>query len=330
VVARLCAVQAQDYAGARWALGLRAKGPCDADVEQAFDAGKILRTHVLRPTWHFVVPADIRWMLALTAPRVRAVSAYYDRQHGVDARALRLSRKVFERALRGGRHLTRPQLASALEGAGVSAAGPRLAHLMLHAELDALVCSGPRQGKQFTYALLEERVPRVKELARDEALAELAHRYFSSHGPATLRDFVWWSGLTTRDARAGIGMASALDHESVDGRAYWFVPSRATRRSVSPSVHLLPNYDEYVIAYKDRDVILDPTRPSRRGPLDPFAHLLMIDGRLRGTWKRPSGSASGLRVRPLWPLTKDERRALARAAESYTRFIGVPTMLSLV
>ena len=135
-MARLCAVQAQDYAGAKWALGLRAKGLVDAGVEQAFNAGSILRTHVLRPTWHFVVPADIRWMLALTAPRVRAASAYYDRQHGLDKPTLRRSRVVFERALRGWKHLTRPELASALERAGITASGPRLAHLMLHAELD--------------------------------------------------------------------------------------------------------------------------------------------------------------------------------------------------
>lgn len=329
-MARLCAVQAQDYAGAKWALGLRAKGLVDDDVEQAFNAGSILRTHLLRPTWHFVAPADIRWMLTLTAPRVRAASAYYDRQHGVDKPILRRSRVVLERALQGGKHLTRLELAAALERAGIRASGPRLAHLMLHGELDALICSGPRKGKQFTYALLEDRVPRAKALHRDEALAELARRYFSSHGPATLRDYVWWSGLTVRDARTGIGMARSLAHDVVEGRTYWFVPSRARGRPASPSVYLLPNYDEYVIAYKDRGVLLDTTRPSRRRALDEYAHLLVIDGRLRGTWKRAPTSAAEIRVRPFWPLTRNEVRALATEARRYGRFMDSPVTVSIV
>ena len=218
VVAWLGAAQAQDYAGAKWALGLRAKGLTDAAVEQAFDEGAILRTHILRPTWHFVAPADIRWMLALSAPRVHAVNAYAYRTFELDAAVLARSRAALERALAGGRQLTRLELAKVLQRAGVQADGPRLAHVMMHAELDAVICSGARRGKQFTYALLEERAPRAKVLPRDEALAELTRRYFASHGPATLRDYVWWSGLTARDARAGMAdeLARSRPRSTVD------------------------------------------------------------------------------------------------------------------
>jgi hypothetical protein len=327
VVAALGAVQAQDYHGAKWALGRRVPGLVEADLEEVFNSGSILRTHVLRPTWHFVAPTDIRWMLALTAPRVRSAAAYHDRQHGVDARAVRLTRRVLQRALQDGRHLTRPELASALARAGLVAAGPRLAHLMLHAELDGLVCSGPRRGNQFTYALLEERVPPAGSLERDEALAELARRYFTSHGPATLRDFAWWSGLAARDAQAGIDGASLL-HEVVGARHYWFAAPRGTGQHSSPSVLLLPNYDEYVIAYKDREVLLDGSRPSRRRPLEAYAHLLVIEGRLRGTWRRGPRSDGAIEVRPYRPLTRKESQALATEAARYGRFLGMPVVLA--
>jgi hypothetical protein len=174
VVAWLGAVQAQDYAGARWALGQRLRDVTDEAIETAFADGSILRTHLLRPTWHFVAPADIRWLLALTAPRVVAALAYNDRALGLDAAVFARSNDVIARALEGGRQLTRPELERALGRAGIATNGQVLAHLLMHAELDGVVCSGPRRGKQFTYVLLEERVPPARCLARDESLAELA------------------------------------------------------------------------------------------------------------------------------------------------------------
>lgn len=202
VVAWLGAIQAQDYAGAKWAIGLRSTGLRDAGIEQAFNEGAILRTHLMRPTWHFVTPADIRWILALTAPRVHAVNAYSYRKFGLDRGIFARSRVAFERALQGGKQLTRLELASVLGRAGIPAESLRLAYLMMQAELDGVICSGARRGNQFTYALLDERAPHVKNLEREEALAELTRRYLSSHGPATLSDYVWWSGLTARDAPA--------------------------------------------------------------------------------------------------------------------------------
>ncbi|HEY8925947.1 MAG TPA: winged helix DNA-binding domain-containing protein, partial [Polyangia bacterium] len=244
VVRALGAVQAQDYAGAKWALGLRLDGHTDADVERAFDEGRILRTHVLRPTWHFVAPRDIRWMLALTAPRVRAAMAYYDRQLDITDGLCRRSQAVLAKALAGGNHLTREELGKALAGAGIVAQGQRLGNLMMRAELDAVVCSGPRRGKQFTYALLDERTPASPSLDRDEALAELASRYFIARGPALVPDFAWWSGLTVNDAQRAVTLAGArLRAVTVDGRTYWRGARARAATAPAALIHLLPSFD---------------------------------------------------------------------------------------
>ena len=245
VVAALGAVQAQEYGPAKWALGLRLHDRLtDSQIERAFEDGRILRTHVMRPTWHFVTPADIGWMQELTSPRVQRIAAVYNRNLGLDSATLRRAIRVLERVLRDGRHQTRMEIAVHLERAGVAAKGQRLAHVMMHAELERVVGSGPRRGKQFTYALLTERAPRMKRLSRDESLAELSGRYFRSHGPATVRDFVWWSGLTTVDAKRGLEMNGARS-EIVDGLTYWTLGGRTTRVPSLGTVHLLPIYDEY-------------------------------------------------------------------------------------
>ncbi len=252
VVRHLGAVQAQEYHVAKWALGLRMDGATDSLVEDAFTAGHILRTHVLRPTWHFVTPSDIRWMLALTGPRVQTTLASYYRKLELDAVTLKRCTRILVRALQGGRHVPRAPLRAALEKAGIATGSMRFGFILLHAELTAVICSGPRAGKQFTYALLEERVAPAAPLAREDALAELTRRYFISHGPAQLADFVWWSGLRAGDARAGIELAgSRLARETIGGATYWFAAAGAARPP-SRAAHLLPIYDEYLIAYKDR------------------------------------------------------------------------------
>jgi hypothetical protein len=335
VVAWLGAVQAQDYTAAKWALGLRAPGLTDADVENAFTAGTILRTHVLRPTWHFVTPADIRWMLALTGPRLRKASGPYNRALGLDDAVLKRSRATIERALRDGRQLTRAELGSALRSGGVETNGQALAQVMMHAELEGLVCSGARQGKQFTYGLLEERAPHGRIVTRDEALGHLARRYFASHGPATLKDYVWWSGLVVGDARRGIEIAAReLERREIDDRTYWSAGS--SRARVAGGAHLLPNYDEYLVAYRDRDAVVAAsrsaagayayTRAAPRGS-DVFAHALVIDGRLAGSWTRTHRpDAVTVDVVPYRRLTLADRRAVAAAAERYGRFLQQPVI----
>jgi hypothetical protein len=331
VVAWSGAVQAQEFDPARWGIGLRMRaGATDADVARAVDEGRILRTHVLRPTWHFVTPADIRWMLELTAPRVRLRMATYWRQMELDARTMTRGTAIIERALAEGACLTREELAVSLRRARLPLVTFRLAHLTLYAELEGVICSGPRRGKQSTYALLETRAPKARQLDRDEALGELARRYLQSHGPATIRDFVWWSGLTTPDATRGVDIATARREEH-DGRVYWTVG--AARPGSRPKrAHLLPIYDEYLGSYRDRNAI--PHSASRitsaYGRPVNFQHAVIIDGTVAGTWRITRMSkAIAMRATMLRRLTSRERRAVADAARRYEQFQVVSVALTV-
>jgi hypothetical protein len=335
VVTQLGAVQAQDYSGAKWALGQRIPNTTDASIEQSFNEGKILRTHLLRPTWHFVSPADIRWMLALTAPRVHVANAYPYRTLGLDKVILKKSNAVFEKALRGGKQLTRSEFASIFRKAGIEADGLRLGYFLMYAELEGLICSGARRGKQFTYALLEERVPQVKMLESDEALAELVRRYFATRGPAMLQDFTWWSGLTMAEAREGIEMIkSEFEHEIMAGKTYWFANSGlpAPSSEKSPKAHLLPNYDEYFIGFKDRSAIGEVARRSNVPENSPafMAHIIIIDGQIVGGWRRTlKKDVVTVELNLIAKLTKAENQAVADAVNQYSKFLGLPVELAM-
>jgi len=327
VVHWMGAVQSQDYGGAKWGIAQRTGDATSTDLDSAFDRGTILRTHVMRPTWHFVTPADIRWLLALTAPRVHALNAHYHRKLDLDGALLVRSQELIARALVGGKHRTRAELAAVLAAGGVVVSGVRLAFVLMRAELDGLICSGARRGKQFTYALLDERVPRAGPLARDEALAELARRYFTSHGPATSQDYAWWSGLSAADANAGIeAVRPRLEREAVGGKTYWSASSRSKRIAAHPVAHLLPNFDEYIVAYKDRSACFAPEDVAARDPLS--SHSLVVDGLIVGAWRRTVGKKgvvidSDLQVR----LDRAAKAALRTAADRYGRFIGSPVIL---
>ena len=323
-VASLGAVQSQDYPAAKWAVGQRVRGATDASVEAAFNRGEVVRVHALRPTWHFVAPADLRWIQALTGPRVQRILAVYDRQLGLDGKTLARAHRIVERSLRDRAYKTRGELAAALKAGGMEATGQTLARIMGHAELTALVCSGPQRGRHATYALVDERVPPAKVLHRDEALAELTRRYFSSHGPATVRDFVWWSGLTVKDTRAGLAMIGA-ESEQVDGLTLWHVPARGKVPPVAGSAHLLPNYDEYVVAYKDRQFVMPSTFKTMVAEqrADIFANLLMADGRLAGAWRRDvTDTHVKVSVSLHRPVTRITRRAVDAAAQALAEFHG--------
>jgi hypothetical protein len=329
VVQMLGAVQAQDYQGAKWALSQRARGLRDEEIEKELSDGAILRTHVLRPTWHFVTAGEIRWMLALTGPRVKALLGNYDRQLELDAKLLSRSRVLMMRALKGGKHLTRAELAKALQKGGVRSDGTqRLAHIVMHAELDGLICSGARRGKQFTYALLDERAPPTKDLSRDEALYALGMRYFATRGPATEDDFVWWSGLIKRDAKAFIESAGgALQSETIAGRVYWFVPPVVKAKIKSPLVHLLSNFDEYFIGLRDRSAIHNTLKASRvAASFNALSgHLITINGQLVGGWTRSfHGKAVAVALAPLTRLTGAEKLALNAQVARYADFLGMP------
>ena len=325
LVAWFGAVQAQDYTAAKWALGLRLPNSVTAAaIDEAFDAGRLLRTHVLRPTWHFVAPTDIHWMLHLTGPRVQQRLSSYSRKLGLDARIRTRAAAVFERALTNGQHLTRNELAAHLRRARLDVKGITLAFLTIHAELDGLICSGPRRGKHLTYALLAERAPREHRLSRDEALAELAARYLQSHAPATVRDFVWWSGLTTADARRAMDMVRAKQLQA-DGHVYRHLASAPPRSRLSSSIHLLPIWDEYFVAYRDRTAV--PLGRTPNGTT--FQNTILIDGQVAGSWKaRPSLTQLEVSAVPFRSLRPAERAHIERAAQRYGRFTGLPVSVS--
>jgi hypothetical protein len=326
------AVQAQDYGAAKWAVGQRVAGSTDASIEQAVNDGAILRTHVLRPTWHFVAPADIRWLLALTGPRVNIASGSYYRRLELDEAIFKQTNAVLEKALQGGKALTRPELVAAFEQAGINTQDLlRFTWIIIQAELAGLICNGARQGKLITYALLEERVPPVKPLTREEALAEITRRYFTSHGPATLPDFVWWSGLTTADARAGLNLVGEqLEHEVIDGQTYWFKATAAPTQDLTGSLYLLPNFDEYTVSYKDRSAVADAALPPVLDSWGQFFlnNTIVINGLAVGTWKRTfTKTRAIITIKPFRPLNPVETEALNREAERFGRFMDLPVTL---
>jgi hypothetical protein len=317
-------VQAQDFAGAKWALGQRCVGLVESDVERAFETGEIVRTHVMRETWHFMAAADARWLLEFTAPRLLSRCASLRRKLGITPALDRKCQRVMARALEGGRTLTRAELALELERrAGIKSAGLHLAYVVMSAEFHAVLCNGPRRGKQFTYGLFDERVKPAKPLSREAALGELTRRYFTSHGPATVRDFAWWSGLTQKDIRAGIEMAGSRLASTIEGQhTYWWAPARSEAPPIGPSVRLLPNYDEYLIAYKDRELV------AARGG-DVFQHQLVVDGRLAGSWTRTlRRDRVDVEVAPYAPLGRVHARTLAHEVERMGRFLGIDARLT--
>ncbi len=331
VVAWLGAVQAQDYLGALWAVGLRMRNAVEADIEQAVADRTIIRTWPMRGTLHFVAAADIRWMLELLTPRIVANNAQgLLRQFNLDEDVFGRSKDLFARARQGGKQLTRNAMYDVLEAGGVSTASQRGLHILGRLAQDGVICFGAREGKQQTFALLDEWAPTARRMARDESLAELARRYFTSHGPATLQDFAWWSGLTMADAMAGLEMAKRfLAQEIINGQTYWLASSTSSTKDPSPTAYLLPAFDEYTVAYKDRSAVLDPAYTkqanSGNGILYP---TIVVDGQVVGTWKRALKKDSlAITPSPFAKLKRAETSALAEAASRYGKFLDASVVL---
>lgn len=333
VVRTLLAVQSQDYLGGKWSVALRLKDVTDTDLDADLDAGRILRTHILRPTWHFVLPEDIRWLLELTSPRVLAQNASMARKLGLDARTVSRGLDAIARALEGGNWRTRQEIGEVLGRARVKeASGQRLAYVVMQAELEGLIASGPRRGKQFTYGLLAERAPggaragtKVRGAsARDEALARLATRYLAGHGPATVHDLARWASLTLADAARGMDAAEVAR------------PAAVTKTATGGAVrgdHLLCVYDEYVNGYRDRSAIFDPAHAAaitHRGAA--VTQVYILDGQVLGTWSRTLGKDRvGIELQPF-----DARMAartlikrLTPSAEAFARFVGLEPGLTV-
>lgn len=319
VVEYLGAMQAQEYAMAKWAIALRMKNAVtDHDIEKAFNDGDILRTHLLRPTWHFVARDDIRWMLDIAAPRVIANNGSMYRKYGLDDKVFSKCFMVMEKMLRDNNYTTRDAIRAELAKINIEGDSVFMSGIMMQAELTGLICSGPRQGNQFTYALIGERAPKAKILNREEALRELCLRYFTTRGPASVKDFTTWSGLTVKDARDGINLIDdAVVKETIDGTDYYFSPDVPSGRKEMS--FLMPDYDEYGIAYKDRSAL---NNPKIKVVKTVFDRVIIIDGTIAGTWRRTLQKDNVLlEIQLFEPYTASDKTIVA-AIDKYGKFLG--------
>lgn len=320
VVRSMCAMQAQAYGMAKWAVGLRLPGCTAADVEEAFQRGEILRTHVLRPTWHFVHPDDIRWLLKLTAPHVHTKNRTMYKKLELDEGVLAKACAAIEKALDDGPR-TRPELQRSLLSAGIEAQGHRLSYIMMYAELEGLIASGSRRGKQFTYALMDAVAPECLGYSREEMLGLLAQRYFSSRAPATVHDFSYWSGLSVKDARLGAQALGAGFSTEKIGETEYIVPETAlpqhsTETACGNIAFLMPDYDEYGMSYRDRAGLL--AFPEEMANESVYSHWLVLNGAIVGTWSPLDGGETDIRL--FAQATAQDSSDIDRAKLRYSAF----------
>jgi hypothetical protein len=331
VVRSLVAMQAQDYAGALWSVALRTPAATQTDVEQAIADKAIIRTWPMRGTLHFVAPEDIRWLLKLLGPRIIRSAAGRDRNLGLDDKVYARARKLVVAALEGGKVLTRNQLYDILTKGGVEPAGQRGIHILARFSQERLLCFGPHQEKQPTFVLLEEWVAPAQDLTEDEALAELAKRYFTSHGPATENDLARWAGLSLGGVRRGLEMVrSELAHELVDGQTYWMAPGTPVSPANNAQVYLLPGFDEYILGYKDRSLMLELEHSPKIVPGNNgmFMPTIVADGQVVGLWRRTiKKNHVAVVLQPFTTLTAAQLRAAAVQAKRYEAFLGKPVIV---
>jgi hypothetical protein len=330
VVARMGALQGQDYNQAVWAIGARTSSAAVEEVEQAMNAAKIVRTWPMRGTLHFVSASDVGWILRLLAGRLIQADHRRQAQLNLDAAILNRCENIFLNALRGGRHLSRAEMMTLLEQADISTASQRGYHILYYAALTGLICLGPLQAGQQSFVLLDEWVPQPAEISRSEALARLALRYFNGHGPATLRDFAWWAGLPPSDVRAGLAAAreanpGALIAQNLDGQEYWSPAPKDPVPEIDPQeIHLLPGYDEYLLGYTDRGAVLSEEHANSvvPGGNGVFKPIFLAGGRVGGIWQRTLKKGSlEISLRPFVMLDLHSER-VNRAAQRFADYWG--------
>ena len=327
----LGAMQGQDYNMAKWAIGVRLPGSTDKAIEEALAKGKILRTHLLRPTWHLVSADDIHWMLELTAPHIKPLLKSRHAELGLTQAIINKSYGVLEKALTSGNHLTRDEIIGALGKAKLHINSSQAYHLLLRAELDGIICSGAMKEKEQTYALLAERAPKKKILGRDEALSELARRYFTSRGPATLHDFVWWSGLPVADAKKSLEMTKGdIASEQIGSQAYWFSRAFSSPDGDKDSLHLLPAFDEFIISYKDRS----PSFPveNQKNAISSngvFKPVIVLNGQVIGIWKRTTKKNKTIvETHFFQPPNKTTKILMEKEVAAYGQFLNRTTEIA--
>jgi hypothetical protein len=319
------AMQAQDYMAAKWAMGLRLPGATDATIEQAIADKSVVRTWAMRGTLHVMAAADVRWILTLLRPRLHKIIGAYCRKADLNEAVLAQSQLVLTSALQGGKQLTRPELKASLEQEGILCHEQRLNFILIQAAIDGLICCGCRRGKQFTYTLLDEWIPATKIVDRNDALTELATRYFTSHGPATLADFAWWSGLTVNEAKVGLELLKPnLLSDVIEDQTYWMAPPANNLSTLSTSVCLLPSFDEYLVAYKDRRAVLGTLNFSQivsagNGLFNP---VIVVDGQVIGTWKRTIKKDQVFVETALFsPVSDQQHNAICTEIERFSQFL---------
>lgn len=317
------AIQAQDYAMSKYAIGVRLKNYTNEIVEDAINKSEIIRTHVLRPTWHFVAAEDARWMLELTAKNLNKALSSNNKRLELDEKIFNKANNIIEKLLRDRKHLTRKEIMAALEKKGIKTNDLRAGHIMFRAETDLVVCNGIKRDKQFTYTLFDERVPPTKKITKDEALAELALRYFSSHGPATLQDFTWWSGLSASDAKNGLELIrSKLVSEKNSENLYWFASNTNNTNTKSNATVFLPAFDEFLISYKSREISLDPKFASKSYTTNGiFNPIIVHNAKVIGTWKPKQGKEILITPNFFDKPSKKQKQLCKKAAQEFGRFI---------
>lgn len=330
-VRSMLAMQGQDEPGVRWSVGLRAAGATEADVLAAFDSGEIVRSWPLRGTLHLVAAEDLSWMLSLTAERAIMSAAARRGVLGITLADVERARELAVEALEGRAALSRAALLKAIDDRGVSTAGQRGYHLLWYLAQTGTLVLGPTDGRQQGFARLDAWVRNPRRLERDEALAELAVRYYRSHGPAGVEDLVRWSGLTVRDVRRGIAASgTALASIEIEGREYIVATEVADAGDRPDGVRLLPGFDEYVLGYRDRSVVLAPEHSDAivPGGNGMFKATIVADGEVIGTWGRRVGSRGvTVEAEPFRRLSSSEADALGAAVERYRQFVGRPATL---
>ena len=324
IVSHFGIVQAQDFNAAKWAIGVRLGGCTEKSVNEAFDKGEILRTHILRPTWHFVSPENIRWMLQLSAKRIMQSMKSRDRDLGLTGEIYGTCYRIIEKALEKENYLTREALTAILHQAGMTLDTSQLYHVMVGAETNGIVCSGALQGKIHSYALLDKRVPPAQPLSKEESLAKLARIYFSGHGPATLYDFVWWSGLSVGEAQQGLyAVQTEFVSETINAQVYWMPDIAFQPPVVESRLFLLPAFDEFIVGYKDRtDLLTSENHAKAISSNGVFRPVIIKDGQVIGLWKKAASRKKIIEVAPFKPVDETTQQLINAAAEEFRIFLG--------
>jgi hypothetical protein len=318
-------MQAQEYALSKWAIGIRLPGSSEKIIDKALDKGEILRSHLLRPTWHYVAAEDIHWMLTLSVPQQRAAVKFRQKFLEIKPATLKKSNKIIEKALSKGEHLTRKELTALLQEAKINTKDERVSHMLFEAEIDGIICNGVQRGKEITYALLSERVNGGKSFPREEAMAKLAQRYFSSHGPATVQDFIWWSGLSITEGKKAVDLVKKdLESFTIGKKTYWLSPGLQIPSTKKSSAFLLPPYDEYIIAYADRSAVLtDGSKQKNLFDNGLFRPVILVNGKAIGNWKRVvKKGKTTVESNYFKKPAKTTEALIKKATKDYQRFAG--------